>query len=551
MSLVWLLICIFSVIIFVYIVSVQHSGIKIIPGEGKKKFPYVSLIIIFTSFVFLVGNNLIGNFVSNYITLNNTDIRPSITTTSQIAWKAIKYNPFFGTGPNTFVIDWALWQPKEIVQTIFWDTDFTNGFSLLSTFAVTTGLIGLIAFLLFIIIYITRSIQSIRIALHNSISNYLIMTILMISIYSWVTIIFYNPNIIILMLAFTSSGMLIGILAHKQAIQVKTFSFLTDPRHSFFSILGLVILMVSTTFLFYIYIEKFTSIIYFSKGLNSQNTIESLSNSEKMFLKAISLDKNDVYYRGLSQVYLSQIGVLLNDKTISQDVLKSNLQQLINNAQESAGLAVNQNPKQYQNYINLGNIYSTLVPLSVSNSYESAITAYNKASLLAPNNPAILLARASLEFVNMNNNEARKFIKQALDIKMNYIDAIFLLVQIETNEGNLSEAIKQAEYGGEIDPNNPTVFFRLGLLRYNNSDYTGAISAFENAVILDNTYLNAHYFLGQSYKKVGRIDDALFQFNILNKIIPDNQDIKKAIDSINEPTPKEITNTKALLPEKK
>jgi tetratricopeptide (TPR) repeat protein len=82
-------------------------------------------------------------------------------------------------------------------------------------------------------------------------------------------------------------------------------------------------------------------------------------------------------------------------------------------------------------------------------------------------------------------------------------------------------------------PNDPTIFFRLGLLRYNNNDYTGAVSAFEKAVFLDNKYLNARFFLGQSYKKVGRKDDALAQFKILNEIDPNNQEVKDAINSIN------------------
>jgi tetratricopeptide (TPR) repeat protein len=547
LPLVWLLVGLFSVIIFVYSISLQHSEVKVIQGEeNKKRFPFTSLIILFISLLSLIGSNLIGGFVSNYVSLNNPDVRPSIVTTSQIAWKSIKHNPLFGTGPNTFVNDWSLWQPKEIAQTVFWNVDFTNGFSLLTTFIVTTGILGLIAFLLFLVVYVARSIQSIRIALQNTLSNYFIMTTLMISIYSWITVVLYNPNIIMLMLAFSSSGMLIGILVYKQAIPVKEFSFLSDPRNSFFSILVLLVLMVSAASLTYVYIGKFTSIIYFSKGLNGGNTMESLSKSEGMLLRAISLNKNDVYYRSLSQVYISQIGVLINDKTISSEILKSNLQQLVNNAQQSASLAVSQNPKQYLNYVNLGNIYSSLVPLSVANSYESAVAAYDKALLLAPNNPSIVLAKASLEYVknnlakasigyDKNNSEARKFIKQALDLKANYIDAIFLLVQIETDAGNLSEAIKQAEYAGTMAPNDATVFYRLGLLRYNDNDYTGAVSAFEKAVILDNSYINARYFLGESYKKVGRTSDALIQFNILAKVLPDNQDIKDAISGVNVP----------------
>ncbi len=534
-SLAWLLVGIFSVILFVYSISLQNAGVEIIQEENqKKKFPFISLIVVFISLIFLIGGNLASDVVSKYVSFNNPDIRPSIVTTSQIAYKAMRHNPLLGTGPNTFVNDWSLWQPKGINQTLFWNTDFTVGYSFLATIAVTAGVLGLVAFLLFLIVYIARSIQSIRLALRDRLSNYFIMTTLMISIYSWVSIILYNPNILLLMLAFTSSGILIGILVYRQAIPVKDFSFLSDPRNSFFSILILLVLMVSAVSLTYIYIEKFTSIMYFSKSLNSENTMESLTKSEGMLLRAVSLDKNDIYYRNLSQLYLAKINLLIADKNISEDILKSNLQELINLTQQSANLAINQNPKQYLNYMNLGNIYSTFVPMAVENSYESAMAAYEKALVLAPNNPSIVLSKASLEFIKENNTEARKYIAQALELKENYIDAIFLLVQIETNEGNLAEAISKAEYAGLLASNDPTVFFRLGLLRYNNSDYTGAVSAFEKAVILNNNYLNARFFLGQSYKKVGRSNDALIQFNILLKIDPENKEVKDAINSIGE-----------------
>jgi tetratricopeptide (TPR) repeat protein len=205
--------------------------------------------------------------------------------------------------------------------------------------------------------------------------------------------------------------------------------------------------------------------------------------------------------------------------------------------------------------MNLGNVYTSLIPLSVANSYDSAVSAYDKAKALAPNNPSILLARATLEMTNKNNDGARPFIDQALLLKADYTDAIFLLAQIETNEGNLSAAIKQAERAGTLTPGDPTVFFRLGLLRYNNSEFTSAVSAFEQAVILDTNYLNARFFLGKSYQKVGRTDEALTQFNLLGKVLPDNQDVKDAISSLSSgattstPQPAK-TPTKTTVPAK-
>lgn len=558
--LVWILVAIFATVLFVYSISVQHQGVNIVHGEEKKKkFPFQALIVVFISLFFLVGSNSLGLLISKYINLPNTEVRPSLMATGNIAIKAIKHNPFFGTGPNTFVNDWDLWQPKEITKTDYWNTSFSSGYSFLSTILVTTGLLGFLAMLLFIVVFFVRGIQSLIIALKNTLSNYFIFTTLMISIYSWVSVIVYNPNIIMLTLAFASSGMIIGILVNKKGILVKEYSFLKDPRSSFFSILGLMILLVATVFVVYIYINKFVSIVYFSKGLNVENTTESLSRSEKMIINAITLDKNDFYYRTLSQVYLSQMGVLINDKNLSQDILKASLQKLVNAAQSSALGAVTQNPKQYLNYMNLGNVYSSLVSLSVEKSYESAVQAYDRAKVLAPNNPAVLLARAQLELTNKNKEEAKKIINEALVLKENYTDALFLLAQIENDDGNVGGAIKQIERAGQVNPNDPNIFFKLGLLRYDNSDYSGAVGAFEQAVILDPNYLNARYFLGQSYQKVGRSSDALVQYEILKKVIPDNQGLKDAIESVSKTQPvsadsaktkTDNKNTKNIVPAK-
>lgn len=534
--LIWLLVGIFSIIIFIYSISVQHTGVNVIKkNNDKNKFPATALVVIFVSLLFLVGNNFTGNIVSKYINIPNIDVRPSIVTTAQVSFKSLKNNPVLGSGPNTFVNDWSLWKPKAVSETIFWNIDFSNGFSFMATTLSTTGVLGFGALLLFLIVLISRGIQSLRIALQNPISNYFIITNLLISIYSWIIIIVYNPNIIILSLAFASSGMLIGILIYKKVIPVRETSFFNHPRNSFFAILGIMILMFMTLSLTYIYTEKLVSVLYFSQSLNNDSTQESLSRSEKMLLKAIKLNKNDVYYRNLSQIYVSDMRLLLQDKKISEDTLKSNLQQLLILAEQSANNAIKQNPKKYLNYLNMGNVYGAFSSLSIKDSYEGAMSSFDKAKKLAPNNPSIFLAQAQVQFMNNKIDEAKASIDEALILKTNYTDAFFLRAQIDAEEGNMSGAIKQVEKAAAKNPNDQTIFFRLGMLRYNNSDYTGAISAFEKAVILDTSYLDARYFLGQSYQKVGRNDDALIQYNILSKVLPNSQDIKNALNSISKP----------------
>ncbi len=532
--LIWLLVGLFSLIVFVYSVSLQHNRGNTGDGNAlENKLSLAPLIVVIVSLLFLIGGNFLGSFFSKYVNIYNPDVRPSISATYHVAVKAIRHNPFFGTGPNTFNLDWTQWKPTQIVQTIFWNTDFNTGIGLVPTFLITTGILGFLAWLLFLFMFAKRGFQSMRLAFQqNPTSNYFVMTSFVISLYSWITLIVYTPNIVMLIIAFMSTGVFIGILASKSEKGNYNFSFLNDPRNSFFSILALVVLIIIAVSTTYVFVEKFASVVYFSNSLNPQSNIQSLTRSESMLNNAISLDKNDIYYRTLSQVYIAEISALLSDKTLSQDTLKSSLQTLVNSVQQAATSAVTQNPKQYLNWVNLGDIYSTLTSLGVAGSYDNGVKAYDKAIALAPMNPSILLSKAQLELNNKNNDGATGFINQALALKPNYTDAIFMLAQIQVNAGNLPEAINQAEKAALITPNDPTVFFKLGILRYNNNSFADAVSAFEMAVRLNPSYMNARYFLGMSYQKVGRTSDAIGQFKILNQALPDNKDVKANLDSL-------------------
>jgi tetratricopeptide (TPR) repeat protein len=126
---------------------------------------------------------------------------------------------------------------------------------------------------------------------------------------------------------------------------------------------------------------------------------------------------------------------------------------------------------------------------------------------------------------NGNNAKAKEYITQAVALKNNYTDAIFFLSQIEAGEGDLKAAIASAEAASAIAPNDPSVFFQLGLLRYNAKDYAGSAAALERAVALNTSYANAKYFLGLSYANIGKSAEAIQQFTDLKASNPDNKEV--------------------------
>ena len=84
------------------------------------------------------------------LNINSIEARPSMSITYDIFKLSIKDNLFFGSGPNSFLSQWIVNKPINVNDTIFWNTDFANGIGLIPTFAVTTGLFGILSWLLFL-----------------------------------------------------------------------------------------------------------------------------------------------------------------------------------------------------------------------------------------------------------------------------------------------------------------------------------------------------------------------------------------------------------------
>lgn len=528
---VWLLTAIFSVIIFVYSVSSQHFLIK--TGKMEEKgLPILSFITILVSILFLFSTNSFGRMIPEFFGVINDVVKPSLSGTFEIIKHALSYNPVFGTGPNTFYIDWAMWRPQSVILSQFWNYNFSTGVSFFISNLANVGVVGFLAFLLFIVVFLFRGVQSMFIAIKNTQANYFIFGSFILAFYFWIVSIFMVPNTTSLLIAFVSSGVFLGSLVYKKILPVQSVSFLKDPRASFFAILGIVVALIFSVAVVYVYVSKFIGAMYVSTTSVNTSDLVSLDHAERNLLRATALNKNSEYYKILSQLYISKFNIIANEKSLSEDTAKIAFQRLINQAETSALSATKLNQKDYTNWVNLGDIYTFFTSVGVEGAYKNALNSYDEAIKLSPNNPAILLSKAQLEVYNKDTEEARNIINQALEIKPNYTDAMFAMARLDTNDGRLSDAISQAERAASISQYDPAVFFNLGILRYNAKDYSGAVGAFETAVRLSPNYMNARYFLSISYQKIGRLEEAKAQLTLLNQYFPDNEDIKRALDAI-------------------
>jgi tetratricopeptide (TPR) repeat protein len=434
-SFIWIILGIFALFIFVYKISFS-TGLN---SEGKKRtiFSFVPFLIVIICLLFFVGGNSIGGFLPNHFGISNSEVSPSFSSTVSVAKSVLIKHPILGSGPNSFSSMWDLYKPIMVNNTDFWDTSFETGLGLLPTFMLTTGSLGILSWVLFLILMIFIGFKALFSFYRKNLNNIEIILFFFLSLYLFVSSFFYSSSPVIILWAFAFLGIFIGLSSKEKEKGEITFEFLNDPRKSFFMIILLIIIILVSITACFKYIERFASIPYFQKTLSS-NSIEV---AESNINRAVSLYSNDLYLRTYTQVYLLKFNSLVAKGSSLTDLQKADTKTSFDQVIKSAELATQYNKTNYLNFKSLGLAYESVASSVGQDAYNKAIEAYKKASELNPLNPGLKLALARVYFVSGNIAEAKNSASQALALKGDYIDALVVISQIFKSEGNTKDAL--------------------------------------------------------------------------------------------------------------
>ncbi len=516
------------------------------------RLPVYSVVVFCISVIFLFWGTQLSSHVSTFFKIApSVEARPSLGTTVDIARQTIKAHPLFGSGPNTFVMQWLSYKPDAITSTVFWNTDFSYGIGLLPTFAVTTGLFGILSWLLFFGMYLYLGWKGLFAKMLDPLSKYLVVSSFFISLSLWIMTVIYVPSTIIFILAFFFTGLFLASISlpnlkngaeivadtggeEQVVLAYESTVFSRDPKINFLWSLLLVSLLLASIALAYGLWKNAESLWHFQKSSHALNVSKDITLSEVEMNKAIVSVPYDTYYRSLSEIEVTKLGLIVSQdpKKVSQADLQAQVQTTLSNAIRAGIAARDADPANYLNWISLGRVYQSAVPLKITGAYESAQFSYNEALRRNPKNPGIVLLFAQLEVDHANLAAARSYAIQAINAKQNYLDAYYLLAQIEVADKNLKGAIDSVTAATVLSPSDATLFFQLGLLKYNAQDFAGAIVALSKSLSLSPQYANAKYFLGLSYEATGDHAQAIAQFQDLKSTNGDNTQIDQILTAL-------------------
>ena len=498
--------------------------------EGRR-FPVFAFTLSLIALFFIPMGGFFGGYLSQKLDLGFVNVNPTVQATSHVAWRSLKTAPLFGAGPNRFLVEWHAYHPQAVNSHTLWNVPFNFGFSFFSTVAFLGGIVGLLSVIFLVLMFIYESMRKAFMFSSDGLRPMLIFSTFLLSFYFFAVLVTTAPGISIVATTFLFVGILFAALVDGGRVSEKTIAFLNDQRASFFSILSIVILILCSVSMMYMTTERVVATIYLNKGFRAVS-MGDIQKGDARFAQAASISDTPLIERTRTALAVQALNKILSSPSSSQDVTKTAVQQAISAGNIAARAAIALDPKDIMNYLNLGDLMQMLVPLKVDGALASSKDAYDRAIKLAPHYPLPYFSLAELYFNANDNKTARTYIDQALAEKPNYTEAYFLLAQIEIADGNTQTAIQRLQDATIVDPTNPDTHFELGLLRYQNGDYAGARTSLGTAVNLDNSYLNAWYFLALANDRAGNKDEAKQILEALHDRLPDNKTIQTAYDNV-------------------
>lgn len=496
------------------------------------------------------------------------EVSPSATASWSIAKSVLHDAPLFGTGPGTWIYDYAKYRSPAVNLSQFWTVRFERGLNAFFTLIAMIGLVGMALWLILLISAIAKSVMHlIKERDDDEWQAYLTVFV------GWATITFvaflYNYN-------FAHHFVFWFLLALLGAMITKRGFVWDSQKNAAVSVtisvlfIALCVAALSTAWLAG---QRLAADAAYSSAVMSYRQGQDIDKAIDSLNSAVAMNQmNDAYYRNLSQAYLIKAGnqfeALKNDKDGA-----AKINQIVAASLDTAKKASEISPMNVDNWENLAIIYQSIASFT-QGADQFAIASFNEALKREPNNPVysteigkIHIARAD-QFATLQQSkdeaakasavsstkdeldQAAEWLNRGIQAKPDFAPAHYYLGLVYERQGRIQDAITKLEQVLSVNTKDVGVAFQLAILYYRNNEKDKALNMFEQIVKFAPDYANARWYLSALYEEYKRYEDALGQVQEVAKTNQNNEQVKQRItylqDLINKS--KQTTSTDAMLP---
>jgi tetratricopeptide (TPR) repeat protein len=407
----------------------------------------------------------IGSFVINAIIFLTVTITPSLRQSiglkyplprsvypsAKVSWTVasgiLGEKPFFGAGLNNYGSGYTLFKPIYVNTENTWNARFNRAGMEVINIVATMGIVGLLCF-----VFLTVRVLGTLFAGHgettsiaNNDGDYLKDTsvVIKISLALIFVLFWFRPTTLPLFI------LLFGLLSGFSLFDGKSTETRKENQEASVTVLSLA--TVATSIFLYFVGRAYLADIYFRKSLEDL----SQGGTQTHNLQRIAVSYNplsDLYRNNYAQSNLALANALSQKKDLT-DADKSDIQILVSQAiRETRVVTETLSPLSANAWEVRGDIYRSL-DKAAQDANSWAISAYNNAISLDPNNPRLRLDLGGIYFTNKDYQNAAAIFASATRLKNDYANAHFNLAQTYKELKAFAEAKTELEIVLRLIPN--------------------------------------------------------------------------------------------------
>lgn len=150
--------------------------------------------------------------------------------------------------------------------------------------------------------------------------------------------------------------------------------------------------------------------------------------------------------------------------------------------------------------------------------YDGAVTTYNKALEMRPDEIGILINLATLQMNLKNYSEAERIFIKAIDVDKSNVSLLNNLALMYIETGKYEYAIQKLEEAIRLNPNEPYSYNNLGLAKIKTGEAEKALELINKSISIypENSYAYKHRAM--AYIEIGKIENACDDLQKANQL---------------------------------
>ncbi|HEB12124.1 MAG TPA: tetratricopeptide repeat protein [Actinobacteria bacterium] len=123
-------------------------------------------------------------------------------------------------------------------------------------------------------------------------------------------------------------------------------------------------------------------------------------------------------------------------------------------------------------------------------------------------------------------------LNRVLKMRPKYWDGLFQLGLVYLSDGKKQRAITQFKKAANAKPSEGLAYYQLGLIAHGDKRFETAVKYLEKTVKISPVLADAHYYLANSYQRLGHKGPAKQHYEEALRYIPDYTEAKKGLAGV-------------------